>query len=116
MSKRLKKLLRRAEDLGIADGVADMLEGHISAAEAYEMNREHGVTETVVVMLAPTPAAVWTLGELAQIEYDRDEDGTLVRRYHAFDAQRPLLAVGQDDERLWIVGGDYTVTARGIVG
>ena len=116
MSRRLKKLVRRAEELGISDGIADLLESYVAAAEAYEDNREHGVTETETVMLSTLPAAVWTLGELAQIEYDREEDGRMVRRYHPFEDERPLLAVGVDDAKLWIVGGDYTVEDRGIVG
>ena len=113
---QLSKMIDRAEELGIADEVAELLAAYIDAAEAFEDNREHPVDATAVVMLSELPTAVWALGELARIEYDRLEDGKAVRRYHDFEDERPTLAVGEDDSTLWIVGGDYTVTDRGIVG
>ncbi len=113
---KLEKLLARADELGILDQVTDLVEAYVAGAEAYEENREHRVDDAAIVELSPLPSAVWALGELARVEYDRIEDGEHVRRYHDFEDDRPLLAVDQDDHRLWIVGGSYTVTNRGIVG
>lgn len=112
----LRDLIDRAEDLGIEDQVAELIEAYVEAAEAYEDNREHPVDGVAVVSLAPLPEAVWSLGELARVEYDRIEDGAPVRRYHDFEDDKPLLAVDEDGHNLWIVGGTYEVTKRGIVG
>lgn len=117
---RINKLLKRARRLGIEDDVMALLETLVEAAEdsadQYEDNRGYDVDTASVIYLPEMPLSVWTLGELAQIEYDRIEDGELVRRYHAFEDERPLLTVGSQDQRLWLAGGDYTVTSRGIVG
>lgn len=117
---RLKTLCRRAEELGVEEQAADYLEELLDAAEealeAYEENREEDA-EVIVEACIPMPAVLATLGTLARVEYDRDEGGEPVRRYHDFEDERPMLAYDpQNGGQLWIVGGDYRVTSRGIVG
>jgi hypothetical protein len=113
-------LLDRADDLGILDDVAEVLDQYVTAAEeaaeAYEANRGKAPEEPTIVTVTAAPAALWVLGELARIEYDRDESETPTRRYHDFEDERPQLAVDPASGQLHIVGGDYSVTARGIVG
>lgn len=56
------------------------------------------------------------LGTLVQVVY-RTSKGDLVNVEfeHEFNAPRPLLTYGSDDGRLYLVGGGYKVTRRGIV-
>jgi hypothetical protein len=55
-------------------------------------------------------------GELLAVEYETIRDGVTERYRHAFrKASRPLLAARHDGERLYIVGGRYRFTDRGIV-
>ncbi len=63
------------------------------------------------------PALV-PLGELRGLIYRaRRRPGEAPKNYvHFFSQQLPLLAVGPDGRRLYIIGGRYRVTARGIEG
>jgi hypothetical protein len=57
-------------------------------------------------------------GELVAVTYGtrKGNDPRLVDYTHTFSRQRPMLCYGSKDGRLFIVGGDYTATERGIVG
>lgn len=115
----LSQLCRRAEELDLEEEAAEYLEAFLEAAEeaigAFEGNREEA-PDIVVGALVPLPEVLWALGELKRIEYDRLEDGEPIRRFHDFKGERPILAVDPDSSDLWIVGGTYTVTDRGIEG
>ena len=55
-------------------------------------------------------------GELLAVEYETIRDGVTERYRHAFrKSSRPLLAARHDGERIYIVGGRYRFTDRGIV-
>jgi len=56
------------------------------------------------------------LGELVCITYESDKSGELVHWFHAFEPHVPTLARHEESDALAIIGGDYKVTARGIVG
>lgn len=58
---------------------------------------------------------VWALGELADLTYLATKGRTRALWCHAFEKPRPVLASSVAG-RLAIVGGDYRVTRRGIVG
>lgn len=115
----IEALLDRADELGVLEPLTELIAKYVDAAEqaadAYEENREERPSSPELAWVTDMPAAVWVLGELRRVEYDRREGKTAVTRYHDFETERPMLAV-DDDEQLWIVGGDYRVTARGIVG
>jgi hypothetical protein len=55
------------------------------------------------------------LGELARVDYETTKGGDSAIWFHEFEAERPQLCLTRDG-RLVIVGGDYRVTRRGIVG
>jgi hypothetical protein len=55
------------------------------------------------------------LGELESLCYDTMKGGTDAIWCHKFKHKRPLVCTTADG-RLVLVGGDYSVTARGIVG
>lgn len=118
MANRLQKLCDRADELDVEEEAADLLENFLDqvdeALERFEDNREEAAAE-IVSACVEIPSVLAALGELERIEYDRDEGGEPVRRYHDFEDARPLLAYDENGS-LWIVGGDYTVTKRGIEG
>jgi hypothetical protein len=118
--RRLTKLCERAERLGLTGSVADLLEAWIGAAEEaagdYEDFHWGEVVDSGQVMMVSVPDPVlWQLGELVSVTYEAAKAGEVCHWEHPFDDRRPVLAYGQS-ETLWIVGGDYTVGPRGIVG
>lgn len=121
MGRKLQRLIDRAADLGIlaelTEVVSEYVEGAEGAAEAYtETHWGEPVEGGALVMLAQPPEAIYSLGELARVEYDTSKGGEFARFYHDFETTKPMLAVDPDGGTLWIVGGDYKVTPRGIVG
>lgn len=60
--------------------------------------------------------AAWALGPCAEIHYIATRDGETVEFNHRFAARsRPLLAVSSDGKMLYLLGGAFSVTDRGIV-
>ena len=60
--------------------------------------------------------AMLAFGELLAVEYETERDGKVERYRHAFRKRsRPLLAARHDVKRIYIVGGRYRFTDRGIV-
>ncbi|HEX6217005.1 MAG TPA: hypothetical protein VFZ38_19360 [Vicinamibacterales bacterium] len=67
------------------------------------------------VKAEPVPKLAWLLGEMEEVLYNTRRDGKAERYLHPFKkSARPLLAVDAKTGRLFLVGGDYTVTERGI--
>lgn len=67
------------------------------------------------------PRELAELGKLASVTYATEKGGDGPSLYeHAFGgrrgSRRPSLAVDVDTGRLHVVGGNYTVQTRGIVG
>jgi hypothetical protein len=60
------------------------------------------------------PAVAYELGPLVEVVYAATKAGDRYHWQHRFESPRPVLAYG--DNHLWILGGGYRVTARGIVG
>jgi hypothetical protein len=59
---------------------------------------------------------VLAFGELLAVEYETVRDGKTERYRHAFRKQsRPLIAASHDGKSLYILGGEYEFTDRGIV-
>lgn len=64
----------------------------------------------------PTIRSGFALGTLVAVEYDQNREGDGPSRYrHEFKKKsRPLLIASSDGTLLGIVGGQYSVTSRGI--
>lgn len=61
------------------------------------------------------PKEVWQLGRIVGIAYEAVRDGKRDRYMHKFKSgSAPVLAVSPDGTQLWLVGGHYQVTDRGI--
>ena len=72
---------------------------------------------------AGTPAVLVTIGDLVGVVYESKKwDGKPKRFLHEFGkhgrkrTQKPVLAVTPDGKQLYVLGGDYFVDERGIVG
>jgi hypothetical protein len=56
------------------------------------------------------------IGTLDAFEYTTVRDGVTERYRHRFAKRdRPLFVVSPDGEQMWVIGGDYDFTERGIV-
>ncbi len=118
---RLHELADRAEDLGIAEPLADVLEAYIAQAEvasdAYEDFHWGKQSEGgEIVRIPPPPLVVTGMGPLVEIVYESTKGGTMAHWVHPFDDPRPVLAFEEMSDQLYIIGGGYNVTHRGIVG
>lgn len=61
------------------------------------------------------PGVCFVLGTLEGVIYSAVVDGSRKRYYHRFKTKaRPHLASGHDGRQLYILGGGYRVTDRGI--
>jgi len=81
-------------------------------------NEFHGFEPTEVTVLnmpsLTIPTALVKLGELSEVTYKSAKfDGRQRLYVHKFKNSRPVLAASADG-RLFIVGGDYKITERGI--
>lgn len=88
------------------------------ARRLYRSLRDREPRRIKRIRTAPMPRAVAVMGYLAKVEYDTTQllDGKYqaVRRFHTFAAaSRAMLC--SDGKRLFIVGGRFRVTSRGIV-
>lgn len=63
------------------------------------------------------PKVLTELGEMTEVTYKTHKRGEKARFFtHDFEGKKPTLAMDIENERLHIVGGDYTVKADGITG
>lgn len=85
------------------------------AARLYENFREAKPKRARVVRVTlPKVAAV--IGHVRQIQYDTTHQGKTHLYKHTFaPGSRPLLVAGTRNGQLYLIGGRYHVTGRGIV-
>lgn len=91
------------------------------AVGLYKKFREEPA-KRVAVMRAELPSVLMVMGRVSAIEYETthlSDDGTkrMAQGYrHKFaEGSRPMLACAPGENGLFIVGGRYHVTERGIV-
>lgn len=62
------------------------------------------------------PVVGWELGPLVGVAYEAVRDGKKDRYFHEFaEKSRPRLVAREDGRQLYIAGGKYKVTERGVV-
>ena len=68
--------------------------------------------------VSPTPKVLAQLGRLEAVVYSTAKHGRRSAHYeHSFGEtgkRKPMLAMDPRNKRLHVIGGDYTVTDRGI--
>lgn len=88
-------------------------------AKAGRLYREfsgHEPDETELIDVPDMPRAVLVIGELEGVIYSTVRDDTAERYIHKFrKSSRAMLCASPDGEQLFIVGGRFEFTDRGIV-
>lgn len=86
------------------------------AAARFERFTGHDAEEIGRAYMPPIPKHAASIGVCTAICYETVRDGRVENYIHEFsEAAAPLLAVSPDGKQLWLVGGKYTFTDRGIV-
>lgn len=86
------------------------------AANLFEQFTGHDAEHTETIEKPKMPDAVLVVGEIDGIMYSTVRDGVHEKYVHQFKkSSRPLFAVSPDGKQLFMLGGAYTFTERGIV-
>lgn len=86
------------------------------ASDLYREFSGHDADEYEMVKKPIIPDVLTVIGELEGVIYSTVRDDEHERYVHRFrKGSRPLLAVNPDGDQLFIIGGKYLFTDRGIV-
>lgn len=86
------------------------------AAQRYEAFTGHRATRVKRIKVPSYPRAALAIGPCLGIMYSTVRDGRRENYVHRFGAKsRPLLAASSDGTQLYLLGGAYNFTERGIV-
>ncbi len=86
------------------------------AADLFEQFTGHDAEHTETINKPKIPDAVLVVGEIDGVMYSTVRDGVAEKYVHQFKkSSRPLFAVSPDGKQLFMLGGAYTFTERGIV-
>jgi hypothetical protein len=86
------------------------------AARLFEEFSGHEAAYVDTLDIPPMPPVVCGVGECLGILYRATRDGKSEDYIHRFKARaRPLFAVSPDGKMLYLLGGAYDFTERGIV-
>lgn len=114
--KRSSSRPRRSRSRKTAANPAPPTRLELKRAEA-AFQRFTGTPATVIEQHFPPPmaGAAWALGPVPEIHYIATRDGRTFEYVHKFKkSARPLLAASSDGSMLYLLGGAYGVTDRGI--
>ena len=125
MNRKLRAILRDIEGRPEAEAaavaalapIADQLEAAEKAYREFHWGDDPDATIDAEIPKVRPGDVLPVLGELVRLDYLAKKDGELATWWHPFQRRRPLLAsTCSDRPRLLIVGGDYKIEPRGIVG
>lgn len=86
------------------------------AADLYERFSGHEAEAIGKVRVNPLPRVGVAIGTVDGILYSTVRDGVLEKYIHQFRrADKPLFVVSPDGKQLFLVGGNYSFTERGII-
>ena len=86
------------------------------AARLYERFTGHDAQEAGRIEKPVIPEALAMIGTCDGILYTTVRDGVTEKYIHKFKAAaRPIFAVSPDGSQIYLLGGDYNFTERGIV-
>jgi hypothetical protein len=98
---------------GLARATRNQIE---KARDLYERFSGHDAVELGRVKIPPLPAVGVAIGQVDGILYSTIRDGVLEKYIHKFrKSDRPLFVVSPDGKVLYLLGGNYNFTERGIV-
>lgn len=85
------------------------------AAHAFEDFTGRAPTKVNRAKLDSRDVTSWAMGPAVGVAYEAVRDGERAQYFHEFAKKaRPTLVARDDGRQLYLVGGDYTVTERGI--
>lgn len=86
------------------------------AAALYERFSGHEAEEMGRIKVPPLPDVGVAIGQMDGVLYTTVRDGVTERYIHEFrKGDEPLFVVSPDGKRLFMIGGRYDFTERGIV-
>ena len=86
------------------------------AADLYQRFTGHEADEGAKIKVPPLPKVAVAIGDIDGVLYTTVRDGVVEKYIHKFAAKdKPLFAVSPDGKQLFMIGGNYTFTERGIV-
>jgi len=86
------------------------------AKDLYKRFSGHDAEEIGTVNLPAMPTVGVAIGEVDGILYSTIRDGKFEKYIHKFHKKdRPMFIVSPDGKQLFLIGGNYTFTERGIV-
>lgn len=95
---------------------ADRLKLMQNATRLYEEFTGDGGEVIAKIPRIVVPKSLAVIGEIDAIEYRTRRNGEKELYRHSFTSSaRPLFCVSPDGKQIFIVGGDFTFTKRGIV-
>lgn len=87
-----------------------------SAADLYKRFTGHDADEVVSIDKPTIPDALLVVGDIDGLMYTTVRDGKTERYIHEFKKNaRPLFCVSHDGKQIFLLGGSYDFTERGIV-
>lgn len=86
------------------------------AADLYERFSGHNADEVAKVKIPAMPRVAVAIGDIDGILYTTVRDGVIEKYIHKFKSRdKPIFAVSPDGKQLFLIGGHYNFTERGIV-
>lgn len=86
------------------------------AAGLYQRFSGHDAEVIAEIDIPAPPRAIVAVGELEGVLYKTMRDGKVEHYIHKFAPRdRPVLCVTPNGKRIYVVGGHFTFTERGIV-
>ena len=86
------------------------------AADLYERFTGHDADDVVSIDKPEMPDVLLAVGEIDGVMYSTVRDGVAEKYIHKFKKScRPIFAVSHDGKQLYMLGGAYDFTERGIV-
>lgn len=86
------------------------------AVELYQDFSGHEAEPVGKIEFPDNPKIALAIGDVCGIAYETVRDGKTEKYYHAFKkSSRPLFVVSFDGRQLFMLGGAYDFTERGIV-
>lgn len=86
------------------------------AVQLYESFSGHEAEPIGKVTFPDNPKIGLAIGRLMGVAYETVRDGKTERYFHRFKkSSQPLLVSSSDGNQLFVIGGSYNFTERGIV-
>jgi len=112
-TKSKKNPVPASSRAGASRRVSDLVD---QAADLYERFSGHDPEAIGRINIPKIPRVGVAIGEVDGILYSTIRDGKFEKYIHKFHKKdRPMFIVSPDGKQLFLIGGNYTFTERGIV-